>query len=145
MEKIILFDGECNFCNHIVNFVIDRDEKNRFRFAHLDSPAGQSLLRQYGREEVNNTVVLIDGHRLYLRSTAALRICKYLGSGWPLMIGFKIVPVFLRDAVYNLISKYRHLLFKKKCRVPDQKVLSKFLEAGLQNNSNHSLKSSKHG
>ena len=31
-KQIILFDGVCNMCNSAINFVIDRDSNDVFRF-----------------------------------------------------------------------------------------------------------------
>jgi predicted DCC family thiol-disulfide oxidoreductase YuxK len=47
-HPVILFDGVCNFCNATINFIIQRDKKRVFRFAALQSEAGQRLLKQYG-------------------------------------------------------------------------------------------------
>lgn len=40
----ILFDGVCNLCAWSVQFIIRRDPQAQFRFAALQSPAGQRLL-----------------------------------------------------------------------------------------------------
>ena len=41
---LILFDGVCNLCNGFVQFVIRHDSEGRFRFAALQSAAGQAVL-----------------------------------------------------------------------------------------------------
>ena len=46
-SSIILFDGVCNYCNAMVNFIIRQDKKKIFRFASLQSKAGQETLRQF--------------------------------------------------------------------------------------------------
>lgn len=48
---IILFDGICHFCSATVRFIIERDEKAYFRFASLQSEAGQALLKKYPLSE----------------------------------------------------------------------------------------------
>jgi len=76
---IILFDGVCNFCNSSVNFIIKRDKKNLFRFASLQSDAGQNYLSKFGlSKEESSTIILIENDRYYSRSTAVLRIAKRL-------------------------------------------------------------------
>ncbi|MFP3888444.1 DCC1-like thiol-disulfide oxidoreductase family protein, partial [Priestia filamentosa] len=47
-DIIILFDGVCNMCNSLVQFVIKRDPKGIFKFASLQSNTGSSILNQYG-------------------------------------------------------------------------------------------------
>jgi predicted DCC family thiol-disulfide oxidoreductase YuxK len=46
-EKIVLlFDGDCNFCNATVNFILLRDRHDRFRFGALQSDIGKKLLEE---------------------------------------------------------------------------------------------------
>lgn len=129
-QPIILFDGVCNFCNGAVNFVIKRDKKPAIKFAALQSDAGRQLSAQYGLP-VNEmgSFVFVENGVAYLRSTAALKVCKYLSGLWPLLYGFIIVPKFIRDAVYKLIANNRYKWFGKKeeCMVPGKEVRARFL------------------
>ncbi|HEY6172604.1 MAG TPA: DUF393 domain-containing protein, partial [Candidatus Kapabacteria bacterium] len=98
MNGIILFDGVCNFCNSSVNFIIDRDAANYFKFGALQSDEGQTLLKKHNQSTDSfDTLILIEGDGLYTRSTAALRIAKKLSGLWPLFYIFIILPKFLRD------------------------------------------------
>jgi predicted DCC family thiol-disulfide oxidoreductase YuxK len=55
-RPIVLFDGVCNLCNGLVQFVIRRDPPPaRVRFAALQSNAGQQLLREHGLSTVTST------------------------------------------------------------------------------------------
>jgi len=129
-NPIILFDGVCNFCNSSVNFVIDSDKKKVIKFAALQSEAGQQLLQQYHLPTSEfNSFVFIEAGKVYTASTAALKVCKYLTALWPLLYGFIIVPKFIRDGIYNWISKNRYKWFGKKdqCMIPTPEVRSRFL------------------
>lgn len=129
-KYIILFDGVCNFCDSSINFVMDRDVKDRFVFAPLQEPSGQKLLRQFNlpTEELES-VVLIKKGKVYRKSSAALEIAKELKGFWPLMYVFKIVPAFIRDAVYDTIAKNRYKWFGRMdaCRLPTPELRAKFL------------------
>ncbi len=130
MGGIILFDGVCNFCNSSVNFIIDRDATNYFKFGALQSDEGQVLLKKHNQSTVSyDTLMLIEGDMLYTRSTAALRIAKKLNGLWSLFYVFIIIPKFLRDPIYNLIAKNRYKMFGKKdtCRLPTPAERAKFL------------------
>src|SRR5688500_8337177 len=121
-QPIILFDGICNFCDSAVNFLIRNDKKNRIRFAALQSDPGQLLLKQNNLSTTSfDTFVLIDKGKTYTRSTAALRVCRYLTGGWPIFYGFIIVPAFIRDMLYNLVAQNRYRWFGKKesCMIPE--------------------------
>jgi predicted DCC family thiol-disulfide oxidoreductase YuxK len=127
----VFFDGICNLCNGAVLFIIKRDKKNRFRFASLQGEAGQAFLQQHQLPaDTFNSFILAEENKIYTRSTAALRVCKYLNGGWPLMYGFIIIPRFISDAVYNLIARNRYKWFGKKeaCWIPTPALKEKFLD-----------------
>ena len=108
-EGIILFDGVCNLCNGLVNFVIQRDSKTDFRFAALQSPPGQALLKKFDLPMDDlNSFVLIEGNLSYRRSTASLRVLKRLGGFWSLLYLAIIIPVPIRDFVYSIIANNRY-------------------------------------
>jgi predicted DCC family thiol-disulfide oxidoreductase YuxK len=127
---IILFDGVCNFCNFWVNFLIDRDKKDKFRFTALQSEKGSELLKKYNLStEDFDTFVLIDREKYYIKSTAAFMVAKNLPGLWKTLYIFIIVPKPLRDFVYSLIAKNRYKLFGKRetCRIPTPEERNKFL------------------
>jgi len=130
-HPIILFDGVCNYCNGMVNFLIRHDRKKILRFAALQSKAGQELLQQYQLPTTAfDTFILIEQGKVYNRSTAGLRLYNKLPWYWQWTQVFWIIPRFLRDAVYNLIARNRYKWFGKKeeCMVPTEDVKSRFLE-----------------
>ncbi|RZL12977.1 MAG: DUF393 domain-containing protein, partial [Hymenobacter sp.] len=45
---VLLFDGVCNLCNGLVQFIIRHDPQARLRFAALQSEAGCALLAANG-------------------------------------------------------------------------------------------------
>lgn len=130
--QVILFDGVCNFCNGSINFIIDRDPKLTFRFAALQSEAGQYYLNKFGlSEQPLDSIILISGSEYYSKSTAALRIAKALRGGWPLFFYlFYPLPAFFRDFFYDLIARHRYRLFGKAghCRVPTPELRYRFIE-----------------
>jgi predicted DCC family thiol-disulfide oxidoreductase YuxK len=126
----ILFDGVCNFCNGAVNFVIKRDKQSIIKFAALQSTAGMQLLQQYNLPITDmKSFVFVENGVAYTQSTAALKVCKYLGAGWPICKVFFIVPKFIRDGLYNWIAKNRYKWFGQKdtCMIPSPEVRTRFL------------------
>jgi predicted DCC family thiol-disulfide oxidoreductase YuxK len=127
---VVLFDGVCNFCNASVNFIIRRDPKGEFRFAPLQSEVGKKYLEKFHLSTTDlDTMVLVEGERVFTRSTAGLRIARRLTGLWPLFSAFLIVPKFLRDAVYRVIAKNRYRWWGKRdaCMVPSPAVRARFL------------------
>lgn len=129
-QPIILFDGVCNFCNSAVNFVIKRNAKANILFAPMQSEAGQKILKQYDLpSDEMQSFVFVDKGKAYRQSTAALKVCKYLGGVWPLCYGLIIVPQFIRDGIYNWIAKNRYRLFgvRQQCMIPSAEIKQRFL------------------
>lgn len=128
-ELLILFDGVCNFCDAAVNFVIDHDPKERFRFAALQSDLGKSLVAKHNLSPEVMSSVLIEHGRAYTRSTGSLRAAKYLRFPWPALTLLLLVPRFIRDAAYDWFAARRYRFFGKAetCRVPTPELRRRFL------------------
>ena len=129
MERIILFDGVCNFCNGAVNFIIRHDRAGKFKFAPLQSEVGEQLKRQHGIGEDVDSIVLIEDGKAYMHSSAALRVARGLGGIWSMGYAFIIVPAAVRDWFYKLFARYRYQLFGKKdaCMMPTPEIRERFL------------------
>jgi predicted DCC family thiol-disulfide oxidoreductase YuxK len=130
-KPIVLFDGVCNLCNRIVQFIIKRDKKKQFLFASLQGKKGQEILKKFNLP-VNdfNSFIILEGDKIYTRSIAALRMVRKLGGGWKLFYVFIILPRFIRDAVYNWIARNRYKWYGKRdeCMVPTPELKERFLD-----------------
>lgn len=128
-NSVIFFDGVCNLCNGAVQFVIERDPKNRFKFAALQSDyAVKELSTANLKVKHGDSFVLLENGKVYEQSTAALRVAKKLNSLWPLLYIFIVVPPFIRNAVYKFIARNRYKWFGKQesCWVPTPELKNKF-------------------
>lgn len=125
---IILFDGYCNLCSEIVQFVIKKDRNKLFGFAPLQSDFGKKILmdNQLSNNDYSSFILYFN-NTIYTKSTGALTVAKLLGNGWQLLYAFIIIPRFIRDAVYSLVAKYRYYWFGKKttCWMPENSQVIK--------------------
>lgn len=129
MDKVILFDGECNFCDQSVQFIIKRDPKGIFKFASLQSDVGRDLLKQFNAPEDIDSFVFIDHNKCYFKSTAALKVCKDLKMPWKLTYFLLIVPKPIRNFFYGVLAQNRYKWFGKKdnCMLPSPEERERFL------------------
>ncbi|REB07959.1 thiol-disulfide oxidoreductase DCC family protein [Sporosarcina sp. BI001-red] len=130
MKRTVLFDGECNFCDASVQFIIKRDPYEYFQFASLQSETGQQLSKDFGVPEYVDSLVLIEKGKAYTKSGAALRIAKKLDGLWHLTFLFIIVPSPIRNSVYDFFARNRYKWFGKKeeaCMLPTTSERKRFL------------------
>ena len=129
-SAVVLFDGVCNFCNSSINFIIEHDKKNYFKFAPLQSEIAQTLLKENNLDSPDiDSVILIEDGKAFTHSTAALKISRDLGGIWSVGYVFIVIPKFIRDFFYKLFAKNRYRLFGKKdaCMMPTPEIRAKFL------------------
>ena len=129
-HSILIYDGDCGFCNKTIMFVARNDKNNSFKFISSLSEFGTKLLLKYkikGLEKA--TIILVENEsEVYIKSTAIrkvlLKIPSYKIFGY-LMFLF---PKKLSDYVYDLISKNRKLIIKYNiCEIPTAEIQKKFI------------------
>jgi predicted DCC family thiol-disulfide oxidoreductase YuxK len=118
---LVLYDGDCAYCNGWVNWIRRRDTAGRFRYAALASPEGTALREQHRIPAHLDTVVLVEKDRAHVKSDAAWRILALLpgmaAGAWAL----RIIPRPLRDLGYDLVARNRHRLgMRDACELPDR-------------------------
>ncbi|POY35998.1 thiol-disulfide oxidoreductase [Solitalea longa] len=129
-DLIVLFDGVCNLCNTTVQFIIKNDPKGKFKFAALQSAAGQEFLEKFNlQKQYLNTFILIENNTPRLKSTGVCYVVKNLNGLFPLLFICILIPTFIRDWIYDLIAKNRYKWFGKQesCLIPSPELLSRFL------------------
>lgn len=135
-RHLILFDGVCGLCDHLVQFVLKRDRQGVFRFASLQSRVGREAVVQAGGDPsvLTTMYVVADfqrrGQRTLTKSQAALFVVDQLGWPWRLALAARVVPRPLLDPVYDLVARFRYRLFGRveHCVVPTPEFRQRFLE-----------------
>lgn len=135
-NPIVLYDGVCGLCNRLIQFILKRDQSDRFRFASLQSEFANTLLRRHGKDarDLDTFYVAIDygqpGERLLSRSDGILFVVAQLGGLWKFAGIGRVLPKVLRDAFYGVVARNRYRVFGKyeSCMLPDPRHKHKFLE-----------------
>ena len=110
--------------------VPDRLKVEREPIAHSGRPLLEELLAPHGlTRSTERSLILIEGGRAYLRSTASLRIAARLAFPWSLLRVFLIVPAPIRDAVYRIVAGVRHRLAgpSNACDVPPAEIRARLI------------------
>src|SRR5262245_47462434 len=140
---VVLFDGTCRFCDRTVQFVLDHERDHLLKFAPIQSEATREFLRRalgedralelehdvLGDGRDPDTLVVVDGDRVFTYSSAAPRIARHLRRPWRWIGMVAIVPRVVRDAGYRFVARHRYRWFGRTdtCRVPPADVRSRFL------------------
>ncbi|RTZ49797.1 DUF393 domain-containing protein [Chryseobacterium arthrosphaerae] len=129
-KHIVFFDGDCGVCNFWVQWILERDRKDQFMFASLQSEFGQQFLSERGlnTQEFNTMYLWKPGRYYLIKSQAVLAIANILGGIYKLSAVGKILPSFIRDKAYDMISRNRMKLANQKCYLPDQHQKKKFIQ-----------------
>lgn len=129
-KSIVLFDGSCGLCNRSIRFVLKKEKEASLYFSALQSDFGQTALKHFNIAGKTDSIVFIQNGKAFIKSGAALRICLRLKNLWPLMMGFIIVPPFIRNAVYDYIAKNRIKWFGTAdyCEMMTPELKQRFLD-----------------
>lgn len=129
-KQIVLFDGVCNYCNDIVNKIINADNKDLFRFVALQSEKGKEIVKHMGLNPNIDSIVLYQpGIAYYIKSEAVFKITKQLNSNFILFNILSWFPTNLTNIGYDYFAKNRYKWYGKKdtCMIPTPEIKSKFL------------------
>ncbi len=115
IQPIIIFDGDCSFCNRSVVFVLNNDKTETIHVCSGNGSTAKKLIQEYHiSDDLKKTIVYVNDNQVYYRSSAVLHICKKMKGLYPLAFLFIVVPPFIRDTVYDFIAKHRKKIIKKE-------------------------------
>jgi predicted DCC family thiol-disulfide oxidoreductase YuxK len=126
--SIVFFDGVCNLCNGLIDFMIRSHPPSGFFVASLQGEAAEKHLPPEVRDSLSTVIFWKEGS-IEKRSSAAISALAEL-PGWKWVRILKLVPPFLRDAAYDFIARNRYRLFGKResCRLPTPEERKYFLD-----------------
>ncbi|HLW09837.1 MAG TPA: DUF393 domain-containing protein [Fermentimonas sp.] len=135
-EFILLYDGDCSFCNRWVQWVVDRDKGRAFRFAAIESDFSKELHR-YLNIDINTDSIsliktgdLIRGQknvRILSKSKAVSYLFMNLDQSAFLYKVLKVTPRIISDFAYDCIAALRRYLPVRDCRLYNSEERDLFL------------------
>lgn len=129
-DRVILFDGVCVLCSYWARFLIRFDKNRRYKLATVQSDEGKALLAWCGLPTHEyDTLVLVDGRRVSVRSSAIINVLKGLSLPWSLAVVALVFPRPLRDWAYDRMARNRYRIFGKYdvCVLPTPDHRARFL------------------
>jgi predicted DCC family thiol-disulfide oxidoreductase YuxK len=137
-EPVLLYDGSCGFCNGSVQLVLRHDVHGTLRFAPLQGTFGGAARARHPAVASADSVIWLEPatatapERALVRSDAALRVARYLGGFWRLLLIGYLVPRPIRDALYDFVARHRHRIPMgvDRCDLPTADAAARFLVDG---------------
>jgi len=110
-QLVIYYDGICFLCSNLVDFSIRHDHEKKIQYSPLQSNYAKRTLNIDEISDID-TVIVQQGDTVFKKSEAAFIILKFLNH--PLQYLRFVIPRFLADKLYNLVSRKRYSWFGKK-------------------------------
>lgn len=133
-KDLVFYDGECGFCDQVVQFLLRHDQNKIYVFAPLQGEMAKKLLKKLPEEyKTVDSLVLVEDYlsenpTYYVMGKAAFRILWQLGGFWTLVGSLNFLPSFLYDWGYRLVARNRQEISKKlSCQIPDPSQKDRFL------------------
>ena len=128
-KQIVIFDGECGFCNNAVLFIAKRDTENKFLFVSNFSKRGRKILTLFELNQIaNKTLILVMGDNYFIEGEAIKKIAKKIKISVVLRFILRLTPSLLLNFGYSIFSKYRKRMAKNnQCQIPSNDILNKFI------------------
>lgn len=129
-RPILVFDGKCVLCSAFAGFILRHDHRRRFRLLAAQTPIGTALYRHYDLDPADyKTNLLIEDGRAWLRSESSIRVFERLGLPWSLVAGLRLLPLPVRDRLYEVVARNRLRWFGTRdvCYLPEPSEADRFI------------------
>ena len=129
-SSLLLFDGICNLCIYSIQVILKHEQDNLIQFAPLQSEIAQTTLEQTNSIlKGSESIIFIEQQRIFYKSDAVIQISSHLKRPWRWIGYIRILPLPVRDFLYDIVAKYRYIIFGKKenCMVPTGNFKHRFL------------------
>lgn len=105
--KTIVYDNKCKFCTRFANWAIETNPI--LSILSIREKEAKELLRNLGIRFIDlQTIYFVDETKIYVRSKAIFKICKFFNYPWKIISVFDFLPAILTDYFYKLFAKYRY-------------------------------------
>ncbi|MGQ0551821.1 MAG: thiol-disulfide oxidoreductase DCC family protein [Planctomycetota bacterium] len=114
---VLVFDDECGLCTRSMRWLQRHARRGaRLELVGRSTPGAARWMAEDGVSPALvsarvDSVVLLTGGRVFLRSSAVLRLLPHLRWPWRVFGMLWLVPRPLRDSAYDFVARRRHSWF----------------------------------
>ncbi|MEY8560684.1 DUF393 domain-containing protein [Jeotgalicoccus halotolerans] len=123
--KVLIFDGDCSFCNFFVRFTVRINKNPELRITDFNTDWTKE---NHKPDDDIDSVIYIAEDKTYIYSDAALHMLADTNRLFKPVVLLKLIPKFIRDTIYKVIAKYRKKIpVKNVCERPSKKFIDMYL------------------
>lgn len=95
--------------------MLKHDRQQRFRLLPAQADLGRALYIHYGLdpEDYETNILIADG-MAWFKSEGSIRMAEQLGFPWSMARIFRVMPVWLRDSLYQCVARNRLRIFGRR-------------------------------
>lgn len=113
---VLVYDGECPFCEAWIRRLAMRDRIGQFRFATRSTVFAARLFERHPHlRDIESLILVTADDRAFTKSDAVIRAGVTSGGWYSVAAVALIVPKVLRDAAYDVVAKIRRRLSRGQC------------------------------
>ncbi|HEY2773843.1 MAG TPA: DCC1-like thiol-disulfide oxidoreductase family protein [Candidatus Binatia bacterium] len=115
-KDTVFYDGSCALCHGCVRFLLAEDtEPASFRIAPIGGETWIARVPQSERMRAPDSIVLLRGGRVMVRSLAVIEILDSLsGLWWIVATVARVVPRSMADRLYDTVASNRYRWFGRR-------------------------------
>jgi predicted DCC family thiol-disulfide oxidoreductase YuxK len=127
-STIVFIDDDCIFCNYWGEYIIKNDKSDSI----FISPSTSNIFTETKKKftlfpNPKETIILYHNGRIYSKSLAVIKI-SVLMKNWQSIMSFSyIIPKFIRDFFYDIISRNRKSIMLDSCVIDELKRKDKYI------------------
>jgi predicted DCC family thiol-disulfide oxidoreductase YuxK len=127
---VVLYDGTCGLCHKSVKWILANEQDHELRFAALQGETAAALRAKHPEiPELLESVVLVEGGEVRLRTKAILYVARHLRRPWRWLYALRWMPAFVLDVGYRAIARIRYRIWGRAdvCELPAPEQRRRFL------------------
>jgi len=127
---MLVFDGDCAFCNRAVQFILAHEHRSDLLFVPRNSPLGLSLREQYHLQHIESLLWIIHG-QAYIEFDAVAHTAAYVGGTYARLASIAHwLPRPLLNFAYRIFAKIRKRIAgrPRQCLLLTPEQQQRFLE-----------------
>ena len=127
-QMVVIFDGECNMCDRMVNLIARQNLEAKFMWAQ--HAVTTEFLKKNKIKGIMTSWAIISEGKVYRGSDGVAKAFSTMGWIFYLISLFILLfPHFIREPVYKYVASKRYGIMGKKdrCEIPPKGLKKRFL------------------